>query len=306
MNIQQFRAVLEIRRTGSVTQAAEQLGMSQPNLSRSVKELEKELGIALFRRGSKGMVPTVESAQFLRYAQSIVSQMDELENLYSGVPDSLHFCLAAPHADYIVKGFSSFLNTHHRKLDITYKQVSAQDALKSLNRGEAQLAVIRFQSIYDEYFKALFTQSSFSWCPLLQFEPVVVVSQRHPLAGEKILMPSQLADYTQLMRGEVQLPVNENGQVMQGSMANGTSRVYLQDRSSQLLMLRELKNSYMWSEPLSHSELSQNSLVQMRCSGGINQDIALWRARPGLGPIGRDCLEALEMAAQRVHYNLLL
>lgn len=305
MNIQQLRAVLEIRRTGSVTQAANQLGVSQPNLSRSVKELEHELGITLFRRGAKGMEPTVESAQVLRYAQSIVNQMDELENLYSGLPESLHFCLAAPHASYITKGFSAFLSAQSRKLDITYLQVSAQMAMKSLNRGEAQLAIVRYQNIYDEYFKALFAQSGFSWCSLLQFEPVVLMSRRHPLAKEKSLVPSQLKEYPQLMRGDIQLPVDKDGEVRKDGMAYSGSRVYVEDCFNQFLMLRELQGSYMWSVPLPLSELSQNELVQMKCSGGLNQDIALWRSRPGLGPTGRDCLKSIKAAARRVSFNML-
>jgi len=55
MNLQQLRCVLEIARVGSVTKAAQNLYISQPNLSRTIKELEKELGVSLFRRGAQCM-----------------------------------------------------------------------------------------------------------------------------------------------------------------------------------------------------------------------------------------------------------
>ena len=45
MNIQQLRCIVEIARVGSITKAAENLYMNQPNLSRTVIEFEKEYGI---------------------------------------------------------------------------------------------------------------------------------------------------------------------------------------------------------------------------------------------------------------------
>lgn len=299
MNVQQFRALLEIRRTGSVTRAAEALGVSQPNLSRSVKELEKELGVILFRRGSKGMEPTAEAAQIMRYAKSIVNQMDELESMYAGHPDSLHFCLAAPHANYITKGLAEFLSQQHRKLDVRYLELPAQTAMETLVRGESQLAIVRYQNIYDEYFREVFAQSSFAWRVLIRYEAVVVMSKHHPLANEIMLDPEQLIGYTQLMEGEVQLPVNYEGEAIRNSIEPGLSRIYVQDRASQLILLKELSGSYMWSMPMNPTELIRKDLVQKKCSGGINKDVVLWRSRPGLGPTARDCLVALQAAARR-------
>ena len=50
MNMQYIRYALEIARTGSISKAAENLSVAQPNLSRAVKELESGLGIAIFER----------------------------------------------------------------------------------------------------------------------------------------------------------------------------------------------------------------------------------------------------------------
>ena len=58
MNTQHLKYVVEVERTGSITQAADNLYMAQPNLSKAIKELEDTLGISIFRRTSKGVVPT--------------------------------------------------------------------------------------------------------------------------------------------------------------------------------------------------------------------------------------------------------
>ena len=58
MNVLHMKYAVEVARLGSLNKAAESLLVAQPNLSRSVKELEAELGIAIFTRSAKGMVLT--------------------------------------------------------------------------------------------------------------------------------------------------------------------------------------------------------------------------------------------------------
>ena len=82
MNLQQLKQVIEVEKTASITQAAKNLYMGQPNLSKSIKELEKEIGITLFRRTVKGVEATSEGLQFLRHAKEITKKMEELETIY--------------------------------------------------------------------------------------------------------------------------------------------------------------------------------------------------------------------------------
>ena len=65
MNTQLFIYALEVQKTGSITQAANNLFMSQPTLSKAIKELELLLGFAVFERSSKGVVPTQKGQEFL-------------------------------------------------------------------------------------------------------------------------------------------------------------------------------------------------------------------------------------------------
>ena len=60
LNIYHLRYALEIAKTGSIKNAAENLFMAQPNLSRAIKELENSLGITIIERTSKGVIPTAD------------------------------------------------------------------------------------------------------------------------------------------------------------------------------------------------------------------------------------------------------
>ena len=58
MNTTALRYVVEVNRVRSITKAAQNLYMGQPNLSRAIKDLESELGITIFKRTAKGVTPT--------------------------------------------------------------------------------------------------------------------------------------------------------------------------------------------------------------------------------------------------------
>jgi DNA-binding transcriptional LysR family regulator len=91
MNLLHLKYAVEVERTRSITQAAANLYMGQPNLSRAIKDLEESIGITIFKRTSKGIVPTAEGEEFLAYARNILSQVDEIESIYKRkIPTSLN------------------------------------------------------------------------------------------------------------------------------------------------------------------------------------------------------------------------
>ena len=80
MNLTHLKYAVEVDKTRSITRAAENLSMGQPNLSRCIKELEDALGIVLFRRTSKGITPTAQGEEFLADARRVLAQIEEGEN----------------------------------------------------------------------------------------------------------------------------------------------------------------------------------------------------------------------------------
>ena len=78
MTVQQLRLAMEAARTGSITRAAKNLYLSQPNASSMLRTLEQELGYELFSRTNSGAVPTQRGMQFLEHAKVILTQMEEM------------------------------------------------------------------------------------------------------------------------------------------------------------------------------------------------------------------------------------
>ena len=82
MTVQQLKYIVTVAETGSITEAAKQLFISQPSLSNAVKEIEKEIGIAIFLRSHAGINLTKEGMEFLGYARQVIQQMELLEDRY--------------------------------------------------------------------------------------------------------------------------------------------------------------------------------------------------------------------------------
>ncbi|MCG6979010.1 LysR family transcriptional regulator, partial [Lactococcus lactis] len=72
ISLQQLKYFIEVARVGSINQAAEILFITQPSLSKAIKDIEVEVDLSLFQRSSKGISLTADGAEFLGYARQVV------------------------------------------------------------------------------------------------------------------------------------------------------------------------------------------------------------------------------------------
>lgn len=108
MNFKDIRCAVAVARYGSITAAAEELYMAQPNLSRCIANLERDLGFTLFTRSKKGITPTPLGEYFLSEAEKSISHLEEAARHcrcasgrnfhFSVVPSSLYMNIILDHA----------------------------------------------------------------------------------------------------------------------------------------------------------------------------------------------------------------
>src|SRR5699024_2076864 len=82
LNLQQLKYALEVADKCSINEASKSLFISQPSLSNSIKELEKEIKTKIFIRNNRGVTISNEGAQFLGYARQVLQQFNMLEEKY--------------------------------------------------------------------------------------------------------------------------------------------------------------------------------------------------------------------------------
>ena len=102
MKLHHLRNLLAVAEQGSLRAAAREMGIAQPAVTRSIQELERELGVPLFERRARGVVPTVIGEAFIRRAKSVDNELsrarDEIAQLRGLTHGNVRVALSmAPH-----------------------------------------------------------------------------------------------------------------------------------------------------------------------------------------------------------------
>ena len=147
MNISQLKYAVEIEKAGSITQAAENLFMGQPNLSKAIKELETELGITIFKRTSTGVAVTSAGREFLLYAKKVYClKLMRLRKFTLKSKNTAAFSLCAAQADYVYQAFLRLArNIESDEMDIKFKETDSVTAAKAVADGEFNMGIIRWE-----------------------------------------------------------------------------------------------------------------------------------------------------------------
>jgi len=148
MKLAPLRAFVAIMRTGSVTAAADSLGMSQPAVSRMLAGLEDEIGFRLFFREHGRLTPTNEGRRFLEKCEAALSDIDGLKQAAKEIAayrDGILTILCTPQSGYTI--FPNVVSRLYAK----YPNVKLN--LLVVNRNNVGDAILR--SHYDIGFSAL-------------------------------------------------------------------------------------------------------------------------------------------------------
>ena len=162
MNIQHLRYALEVEKTGSISKAAENLYMNQPHLSKAIRELEETIGINIFNRTSKGVIPTKQGGEFLLNAKGIVDNVDRVENMYKKHEANTHkFDVSVPMACYVSVAFTKFVKDISKgdNIMVNYRETDSQSAINHVTNFENNIAIIRYQTKYEKYYLQFFHKS---------------------------------------------------------------------------------------------------------------------------------------------------
>jgi len=269
MNTVHLKYAVEVEKCGSITQAAENLFMAQPNLSKAIKELEDTLGITIFERTPKGVVPTAKGAEFLEYAKNILVQIEKMEALYNPEnPDRQYFSISIPRGSYIASAFTRFAAEldQEKEIDVNINETNSLQAIVNIVEGRFNLGIIRFQTLYENYFLDYLAEKGLCHEPIWEFEYLVVMSKQHPLAAAKKIRFNDLNKFIEIVHGDTIIPYLPAGRPRKTSeAAPAKKRIYVYERCSQFDMLSHIPATYMWVSPIPQEWLERYGLVQRSC-----------------------------------------
>lgn len=306
MNTQFFRYAVEIERTGSITKAAQNLFMAQPNLSKAMKEMEEQLGYEVFERTPGGMVPTEKGRNFLICAQNILDQMQKMEAIGDENEGKLQqLRISIPRGSYITKGCVEFVAglDETKAMEITIQETNSIQAINNTAYEQFDLGIIRYQSIYENYFLDFAASKQLCCEPLWEFEYLALMSKEHPLARQEFIHAKELAAYTEILHADLMIPYIENQNVETQKTEKGLSKhIYVYDRGCQFDLLTRIPTTFMWVSPLPESYLKKYGLVQRVCYVPNNRykDMLVYRKGYEFGELEESFLKELHASRDEV------
>lgn len=280
MNTTYLNYALEIERVGSISQAAQNLYMAQPNLSKAIRELEKELGFTIFKRTAKGVRPTEAGTEFLYHARQIMEQVSAVERISQRIgTDKLKYKISIPRGSYIVDGFTSFLSELEleKGMEVTINETNALGTISNVADRGYNLGIIRYQMLDETHYLTMLKNNHLTYETIWEFEYVLVMSKNHPLANKETITPEDLSEYTKITHGDIELP--HVRRIKHEAEMTPRNVIYVYERGSQFDLLTNVPTTYMWVSPIPQKLLDKLQLVQRICRAEDNlyKDVMIFR-----------------------------
>jgi DNA-binding transcriptional LysR family regulator len=197
MTLQQLFYIIKISETGSLNKASELLYVAQPSLTSAIREVEKEIGITIFKRGSRGVTLTPDGAEFLQYARQVYNQYDELlERFGKGGGLKKKFGVSTQHYSFAVKAFVETVKRFDiSEYEFAIRETKTRDVISDVATRRSEIGILYLCEFNRKAILKLLDSNSLDFHKVIECRASVYLWKGHPLAKEKLIRLEQLADY---------------------------------------------------------------------------------------------------------------
>ncbi len=282
MNVLYLKYAVEVAKAGSINKAAESLFVAQPNLSRAIKELEKDLGVVIFDRNAKGMTLTHDGELLIQYGKRILKELDEVESVFKeGASERKRFSLSAPRASYVAEAFSDFvsrLNTD--KMEILYKETNPSETIKNVAEEGYGLGIVRYAESYDKFYKQTLAEKNLEAELITEFRYELLFNRDSVLATKEKIATADLENLTEIAHADHYVPTLPVAAVRRAELSEGVGkRIFVFERASQFEILSKNKSAFMWVSPVPDVTLDRYGLAEKACEENVKRykDVMIYR-----------------------------
>jgi DNA-binding transcriptional LysR family regulator len=201
MTFQQFRYIVEIAKHNSISKAASALYVTQPSISKSVRDLEDELGITILDRTNKGVVFTKEGTELLFYAKMMLEQMDSVVYHFNKEKkaDLMKFSISSQHYSFAIEAVAKIMDyLTEQKYELTLREGMTTDVIDDVYAGRSICGILSLTDLNKSFFERYFTSKSLLFTPLASMKQHVFLRKEHPLAHLTSISLEQLRNYPYL------------------------------------------------------------------------------------------------------------
>lgn len=200
MTLQQLKYVITVAETGTITEAANQLFISQPSLTNAIHELEKERNIVIFNRTNKGISLSKEGEGFLGYARQVLEQAAILEDKYKrNGGGKKQFCVSTQHYSFAVNAFVDLIKEYgQEEYDFSLRETQTYEIIEDVARLRSEIGILFLNDFNQAVINKILKSYDLEFHLLFIAKPHVFISRSHPLAEKKVITNQELEIYPYL------------------------------------------------------------------------------------------------------------
>ncbi len=196
MNLDYLRTYLEVVKTGSFSEVAKKLSLSQPAVSFQIQKLERDLGVRLIERGQKMITLTEAGKRLLHFAKLVEQErahlLDELSRLREEVTGELVITASTIPGEYLLPVIVSEFKTQHPAVGI---KVAISDSLTAINSVQTGTYEVGFCGLPPE-------GQGLESFKIAEDEIVLTVFPEHPFARQSEVSLTEVAHEPLIFREE--------------------------------------------------------------------------------------------------------
>ena len=197
MTLQQLKYVTTIANIGSISEAAKRLFVSQPSLTKAIKELEKEMGITIFDRTNKGITVSKEGERFLGYARQVLEQAALLEEQYkSQSGGKKQFSVSTQHYSFAVNAFVELLKgAGIDQYDVSLRETQTYEIIDDVAHMKSEIGLLFYNDFNRPVLQKLIHTNELTFTELFTAHPHIFIGKNHPLANKDVVSMDELEKY---------------------------------------------------------------------------------------------------------------
>ena len=200
MTLQQLKYAITVAETGTITEAANKLYISQPSLTNAIHELEKEMNIIIFNRTNKGISISKEGEDFLGYARQVLEQAAILEDKYKGDNGGKKkFCVSTQHYSFAVNAFVDLIKKIGQdEYDFSLRETQTYEIIEDVARMRSEIGILFLNDFNEKVITKILKSYDLEFNQLFVAKPHVFISRKHPLAQNQVITNEELEQYPYL------------------------------------------------------------------------------------------------------------
>lgn len=200
LTLQKMRYLVTVAEIGTITGAAKALFVSQPGLTKTIREIEDEVGFLIYKRSGRGMRTTPKGEEFLSYIRQVLDQAELLQGrfLQRGAKKRL-FSISSQHYSFAVRAFADLIKEHEGdEYDFSFRETETHGIIEDVAEMRSALGILSVNDFNESVLSRMFRERDCVFTEIVEAKPHVFLSREHPLAQKAYVRLQELQGYPYL------------------------------------------------------------------------------------------------------------